>query len=95
MQLSLGELRCRTRFIKLAHCAIMKKNPHCTNFGNVVMHNGLGSTNKALCVNLPTITCGCPHIGNNVFLLSKVQANATCGEHMVLAKRYHTLNFVD
>ncbi len=56
LELTLGKLRWTTRLIKLAHCVIMKKNPHCTDFGNVAMHNGLGNTHKALCVSLPTIT---------------------------------------
>jgi hypothetical protein len=28
-----------------------EENPHCTNFESVVMHNRLGSSYKALCVN--------------------------------------------
>jgi hypothetical protein len=36
--------------IKLAHCAIMKKNPRYINFGSVIMHNGLGCTHKTLWV---------------------------------------------
>ncbi len=63
--------------IKLAHCAVMKKNPCYTNFKNVAMHNGLGNTHKTLWVNLPMVISHHgwlpPYIGNNVFLLPKVQ----------------------
>ncbi len=82
--------------IKLAHCATMKKNQCYTNFRNVAMHNGLGSTHKTLWVNLLMIISH--HgwlplsIGNNVFLLPKVQGKCnmwrTCGP-------YYTLDFVD
>jgi hypothetical protein len=64
------------------------------------MHNELGNTHKALCVSLFMVTSHHgwlpPYIGNNVFLLPKVQGTcAACREHMVLAKRYHILDLVD
>ncbi len=76
-KVTLGKLKWTTPSIKLAHCEIMKKNPCYIDFGNVAMHNGLGNTHKTWCVNLPTETSHhewlSPYIGNNVFLLPKVQ----------------------
>ncbi len=68
-------------------------------FGSIAMHNELGSTKKALCVNLLMVTSRHgwlpPYIGNNEFCCQKSKASAACGEHMVLAKRYHTLDVVN
>ncbi len=50
------------------------------------MHNGLGNTHTALCVNLPTITSHHgwlpPYIGNNVFLPPKVQGECNRVENI-------------
>ncbi len=56
--------------------------------------------NKALCVSLPMVTShhtiGCPPtLETMCFCRQKSKASAMCGEHMVLAKRYHTLDFVN
>jgi len=81
LQLTLGELRWTTQLIKLAHCAVMKKNPCYKIFRNVAMHNGLGSTHKTLWVNLPMVINHHewlpPYVGNNVFLLPKVQGKCS------------------
>jgi hypothetical protein len=57
------------------------------------MHNGLGSTHKAWCVNLLTITSH--HRWLPPTLETMCKASATCGKHMVLAKKYHILDFMD
>jgi hypothetical protein len=63
------------------------------------MHNELGSTKKALCVSLLVVTSHHgwlpPYIGNNEFCCQKPKTSVACGEHMVHAKRYHTLDFVN
>jgi len=63
------------------------------------MHNWLGSTHKAWCVNLLVVTShhgGFPHtLETMCFCCQKSKASAMCGEHMVLVRRYHTLDFVD
>jgi len=77
----------------------MKKNPCCIDFGSVAMHNGFRSTHKALCVSLLMVISHHgwlpPTLETMCFCCQKSKASAACGEHMVLANRYHTFNFVD
>jgi hypothetical protein len=55
------------------------------------MHNGLGSTHKTWCVNLPTITSHhrwlLVTLETMCFCCQKSKASATCGQHMVFAKK--------
>jgi hypothetical protein len=48
------------------------------------------------CLRQQAIMGGCPlTLETMCFCYQKSKASATCGEHMVLVKRYHTLDFMD